>query len=313
MFTHPLQTVYNWDKSLNLGHLNVYTRFDPAASACSNKKPPRNIGGDGGASTSSKSEPQPDTLGLTREVVRRHRFRFFQFAAVGVGVYGFLVKTSIRFITSLAFPVAVLVFVGVAVSSAFADQVTLQNGDVLNGKVLSMTTNAFVLQDASLGRLTLPRAKVSNITFGVVASAAPPLVSSKLDSQANSLSDFRPTGVPGLQGQRSPEPADAGTPNTELQAIAREVREHSNLVEEVEAKVLGSSASPQAADKFNELLDQLSSGQLDMNGLRAQAQSAAGQLQEYKKEMGAEAGEEVDSYLSILNSFLRETAPTNGP
>jgi hypothetical protein len=203
-------------------------------------------------------------------------------------------KTSACFITFLA----VFLFIGVAVWSAFADQVTLQNGDVLNGKVLSMTTNALVLQDASLGTLTLPRAKVSNITFGMVATAAPPLVSFKLNSQANSALD---------------EPAKTGTPNTDLQAMLREVRQHSNIVQEVEAQVLGSSASPEAVNKFNELLDQLSSGQLDMNGLRAQAQSAAEQLQEYKKEMGPDAGEEVDSYLTILNSFLCDTAPTNGP
>jgi hypothetical protein len=221
-------------------------------------------------------------------------------------------KTSVSFITSLAASVAV--FLSLAVSSAFADQVTLQNGDILNGKVVSMTTNALVLQDDSLGMLTLPRAKVSNITLGVVAVALPPLVTANAAaSQANSTFDYRPAGAPNPQAQTSPQPAEAGTPNTDLQAIAREVRGHSNLVQQVEAQVLGSSASPEAADKFNELLDQLSSGQLDMNGLRSQAQSAADQLQEYKKEMGPDAGEEVDGYLSVLNSFLRETAPTNGP
>ena len=215
-------------------------------------------------------------------------------------------KTSIRFITFLAFSGTV------AVSLASADQIMLRNGDVLNGKVLAMTTNSLVLQDESLGTLTLPREKVSNITLGAVAAELPPLVMANTPaSQANSLSDLHPMGAPGL-------PSEAGTPNpvnssSDLQGMLREVREHSNIVQEVEAQVLGSSASPEAVSKFNDLLDQLSSGQLDMNGLRAQAQSAANQLQEYKKEMGPDAGEEVDSYLTILNSFLRDTAPTNGP
>jgi hypothetical protein len=197
-------------------------------------------------------------------------------------------KNPMGFITSLA----AFLSLGIAVSSA--DQVTLRNGDVLNGKVLSMTANALVLQDDSLGNLTLSRAKVSNITFGAVASAAlPPLAMAntvqatpKLDLQANSESD--------------------------LQAMGREIRENSNLVQEVEAQVLGSSASPAAQSKFDDLIDQLSSGQLDMNGLRSQVQTATDELQEYKKEMGPDAGEEVDSYLSILNNFLSETAPTNG-
>jgi hypothetical protein len=192
-------------------------------------------------------------------------------------------KISISFITSLA----ALVFLGVVVSSA--DQVTLRNGDILNGKVLNLTTNILVLQDDSLGTLTLPRAKVSNITFGAVA-AAPPLAMSFTNTV-----------------QTSP-----ANPASDLQAMFQEIRQHSNLVQEVEAQVLGSSASPAADSKFNELLNELSTGQMDMNGLRSQAQSAANQLQEFKKEIGPDAGAEVDDYLSILNDFLRDTAPTNG-
>lgn len=156
-----------------------------------------------------------------------------------------------------------------------------------------MTTNTLVLQDESLGTLTLSRVKVSNITFGSVAKAQATL-------QGNSISDLR--------DQASPQPNSF----PDLQALSHEIRAHSNLVQEVEAQVLGSSASPAAINKFNDLIDELGSGQMDMNGLRSEAQSAAVQLQEYKKEMGPDAGMEVNGYLSILNSFLRETAATNG-
>jgi hypothetical protein len=194
----------------------------------------------------------------------------------------YYVKKFISIIASFT----VTVSLGIAVSSA--DQVTLRNGDILNGKVLAMTSDTLVLQDASLGDLTLPRAKVSNITFGAVALPFTNSVqtSSNLTSPANSASN--------------------------LEAMFHEIRQNSNLVQQVEAQVLGSSASPEAVNKFNELLDGLSTGQMDMNGLRAEAQSAADQLQDYKKEMGPDAGEEVDGYLSVLNNFLRETAPTNG-
>jgi hypothetical protein len=214
--------------------------------------------------------------------LRKH----FEFAAFECADYGFIVKTSIFLIPSLA---VFSVFVSLAVSSASADQITLLNGDVLNGKVLAMTTNSLELQDDSLGRLTLSRAKVSNITFGAVV--------------------LLPATAPVLQNQASPQPNSF----SDLQALSHEIREHSNLVQEVEAQVLGSSASPAAVNKFNDLIDELGSGQMDMNGLRSEAQSAADQLQEYKKEMGPDAGEEVNGYLSILNGFLRETSPTNGP
>lgn len=205
--------------------------------------------------------------------------------------YGLIVKTSISFITFLA----AFFSLGVAASSASADQITLRNGDVLNGKVQAMTTNTLVLQDDSLGILTLPRVKVANITFGTMAATVtapgvvPPLATPmpnavKITPQASTDSD------------------------SSLAAMAREIRAHSNLVQEVTAQVLGSSASPAAASKIDELLDGLSTGQIDMNGLRSQVQSAADQLQDYKKQMGSDAGEEVDAYLSILNAFLRETA-----
>jgi hypothetical protein len=70
-------------------------------------------------------------------------------------------------------------------------------------------------------------------------------------------------------------------------------------------------ASPAATAKFNELLDGLSTGKIDMNGLRAEAKKAVDQMQAFKKEMGSDAGDELDGYLSILEAFLRETAPAN--
>lgn len=195
----------------------------------------------------------------------------------------------------IAHIVLLSVFTVLGVSLSTADQVTLGNGDILNGKVITVTTNSLVIQDDTLGTLTLARAKISNVTFGAATVAVP--------------SPATPA-IPNIV-QKSPEADFEANSNSDLAAIAREIREHSNLVQHVEAQILGSSASPEAASKFNELLDELSSGQLDMNGLRAQAQSAADQLRDYKKEMGSDAGEEVNAYLAILNGFLRETAPTN--
>ena len=231
--------------------------------------------------------------------------------------------------TSLA--ALISLWVGVAVLSASADQVTLRNGDVLNGKVVAMTTNSLVLQDDSLGNLTLPRVNVANIAFGTVtATASKPAATTavtatgantvqaipNLASEANSVSDDTASGLASAyMSQTSPQAKSDSSPisDSDLQAMARDIQGHSNLVQEIAAQVLGSSASPAAVSKIDDLLDGLASGQLDMNGLRAQVQSAASQLQDYKKQMGSDAGEEVDAYLSILNTFLRETAPTNAP
>jgi hypothetical protein len=50
---------------------------------------------------------------------------------------------------------------------------------------------------------------------------------------------------------------------------------------------------------------------MDMNGLRAEAQSAADQLRSFKKEMGSNTTGELDDYLKILDQFLKDTEPAN--
>jgi hypothetical protein len=206
---------------------------------------------------------------------------FLTFADMAGAYYCVVVMKSI----AVAFLIAFCV-----VTFSQADQVTMQNGDLLNGKVLSITTTALVLQNDNLGTITLPRAKVATVTLGTMATRAP------LSASPNNIVVIN-----------KPKTAPENSPS-DMQNMFRGIRDHTNLVQEVEAQVLGSSASPAAIDKFNELLDGLSTGKIDMNGLRAEAQSAVDQLQEYKKEMGSSAGEEVDGYLSILNHFLNETA-----
>jgi hypothetical protein len=166
-----------------------------------------------------------------------------------------------------------------------ADQVVMQNGDVFNGTVLSVSTNALVLQDENLGKVTLLRAKVTNIVLGTVsARTTSPTVPRPALSPTNAMTD----STPGFQG----------------------LRDQTNLIQQVEAQFLA-PAGPAAVNKFNELLDGLSTGKIDMNDLRAQAQSAAEQLRSLKKDMGPDQSAEMDSYLAILDDFLQETAPAN--
>lgn len=172
-----------------------------------------------------------------------------------------------------------------------ADEVVMQNGDILNGEVLSMNTNTLVLQDDNLGTVTLTRTKITTIVFGKVRPPVPWVVTSPNNpvvmhsynaAEANSVSD--------------------------LEAELRGIRNQTNLIQEVQAQILGSSASPEAVNKFNELLDGLSTGKIDMNELRAEAQSASEQLESFTNQMGPDGSGEAESYLSILNRFLRETA-----
>jgi hypothetical protein len=179
-----------------------------------------------------------------------------------------------------------------SVASLRADQVVLQNGDTLSGKVLSVTTNALVLQNDNLGRLTLPRTKVTGIILGT-------------GTAAGSLPAASPANIP-----IRPPVASQTNSVSDLSISLRGIRDQTNLVQQVQSQILG-SASPDAINKYNELLDGLSTGKMGLNDLRQQAQSAADQLRSLKKDLGPDASGEADSYLAILDDFLQETTPVN--
>jgi hypothetical protein len=52
-------------------------------------------------------------------------------------------------------------------------------------------------------------------------------------------------------------------------------------------------------------------GKLSVDDIRAQAKAAADQLRQLQQESGEDAGFAASAYLSILDHFLRESAPTN--
>ena len=175
-----------------------------------------------------------------------------------------------------------------------ADQVVMHNGDTYNGKVLSVTTNAVVLQNDNLGSVTLARSKINVISFGNETATG--------SSPAASLT--------GIQiGQPVTAQTNAGS---DLTTALRGIGDQTNLIQQVQSQFLG-SASPDAINKFNELLNGLSTGNIDLNGLRAEAQSAADQLRSLQKDSGPDASDAMDSYLAILDSFLQEVAAVNVP
>lgn len=168
-----------------------------------------------------------------------------------------------------------------------ADQVQMQNGDQLFGRVVSMSGDTLTLHSEILGTVKLPRAKIASVSFGT--NALPPLASQVLTN-------------------RQALPAAIGTNGTtQLANTLKQLRTQSNLVSQVQAQFLA-GAGPEANAKFNELLNGLMNGQLNMGDLRSQAQNAAAQLRAAKKDLGGDAGWVLDSYLTILDNFINETA-----
>ena len=89
-----------------------------------------------------------------------------------------------------------------------------------------------------------------------------------------------------------------------------------NLINQVQKQFL-SGAGTEANAKFSELLGGLMSGKLNVDDIRAQAKAAADQLRTLQQESGEDTGFAANTYLAILDHFLKESAPsasaTNAP
>ncbi len=169
------------------------------------------------------------------------------------------------------------------------DQVEMQNGDRYVGKVVSLNATTLVVQNDVLGVVRIPRDKVSIIAFGATPVAAGAAEAGKISV----------TGKAPVSTNSTP---DASNPFRELAA-------HTNLVHKIQSQFLG-DAGPEANKKFEEMLNGLMTGKLNMDDLRAQAQTAADQIRAAKRDGGEDPGFAADTYLAILDQFLKSTPPT---
>jgi len=193
-----------------------------------------------------------------------------------------------RAVIVLAKASCVALATSIVLSSASADEVVMQNGDHYYGKVMSVTTNSLLLQSEMLGNVNLPRAKVRLVTFGV-----------------NAPTNSARSALLTTTSSRLPVPVNTNK-TSDLAAALRSLKTETNLVRQIQADYL-SAATPEANQKFNQTLNGLASGKLTINDLRAEARAAADQLRAFKRELGEDAGDELDGYLDVLDRFLRET------
>jgi hypothetical protein len=192
-----------------------------------------------------------------------------------------------------------IVFMFAAVFLLRADEVEMQNGDRYFGKVLSVSADNVVLESEVLGKINVPRKNVASLAFGTnavaskaIASVAPASVTTNFPAAAASV---------GM--------ADT---NLDLSAALRNLGAGTNVIRQIRDQML--AASPEAAGKYDELVNGLLSGSVNMDDLRREAQSDADQLRALKHDLGPDAGDSLDGYLEVLDDFLKEpetAAPTN--
>jgi hypothetical protein len=193
-----------------------------------------------------------------------------------------------------------IIFMFAAAFSLRADEVEMQNGDRYFGKVLSVSADTVTLESEVLGKINVPRKNVASLAFGTntvapkaVASAAPVSVPTNFPAVAASV------GV-----------ADT---NLNLSAVLQHLGGGTNVIRQIRDQML--AASPEAAGKYDELVNGLLSGSVNMDDLKREARSDADQLRALKHDLGPDAGDSLDGYLEVLDDFLKEpdsaAAPTN--
>lgn len=175
-----------------------------------------------------------------------------------------------------------------------ADVLELTNGDHYRGTVLSMSQTTVDFQSEVQGRLRLPRAKVASITFHDLAAPKP----------SSDAATPPPAGT-----APSAAPATNAPSNNQADAVIQQMRQQGidpKLINQVQEQIFG-KASPEAAQKFNGMVDGLMSGKMSVRDLRSEAQSSINQIKAAKAELGDDAGDMLDGYLAILEKFVQET------
>lgn len=177
-----------------------------------------------------------------------------------------------------------------------ADQLQMQNGDRYIGKILSVTSNSVVLQSEVLGKVTLPREKVSSLSFGTTAAAVPA------------------SSAPGIPAITTTSPRLSGGTNADLSAAFQSLNGNTNFIQQIRQQMLAGS-TPEANQKYDELVGGLMSGKMSVNDLRNEAKTSIDQINQLKRELGPEADESLNSYLAILQNFVNEAeaTPTSTP
>jgi hypothetical protein len=161
-----------------------------------------------------------------------------------------------------------------------ADLIECDNGDRYHGKVLSMDDKKVTLQNEVTGTLQIPRARIVTLSFREKTAAPAP---------ARIVVTNSPALRPGA------------------------IQLDQNAIQKVQDELLA-GATPEANQMFNEMIQGLRSGQMDMADIRNKAQTTLQELRSLQKELGDdETAELLNSYGAILENFLKQAPARPNP
>jgi xanthine/uracil/vitamin C permease (AzgA family) len=172
----------------------------------------------------------------------------------------------------------ILGFLGLQCTVMGSDRVEMRNGERYIGRITGVTTNSVLLESESAGKIALPRSKVASISFIAGTSATTEFVSTNTAKQAK-----------------------ASAPMAGL----RDLNTGTNLLESVQRDLL-SEATPEATQKFRQMVGGVMTGSISVNDLKKEARAISKQARAMKADLGEEGGAALDSYLAILDNFLND-------
>jgi len=196
-----------------------------------------------------------------------------------------------------------------------ADQVELTNGDTITGKVVSLNDTHLKLESQLLGDVTLARENVAAVYFGdkrpkPAAAIEKPAGAAETPAAAEDL-------IQRLLGGKSNDTKKPGgkmpagaTPQQLLDQLKSGGLDAGSIADV--QKMFPLLATKEAGGYFNDTLGGLLSGKLGIKDIRKDAMKARDGILELKKELGPDAAA-LDSYLGILEKFLKETGGDEEP
>jgi hypothetical protein len=191
-------------------------------------------------------------------------------------------------------PVACLfAFVVFSTHSLRGDTVELDNGDVLNGKVLSLDAKQLKLQSDALGEITVRREKVASIHLG---------------DQPRQRRKQPGTPRPAAAPPASAAPKLPAVPTVE--DVLKELQTSG-----IDTRTMGAIqdkfpllATPEVKEYFSDKVGGLMTGRLGVQDIRKDAIKVRDEIVDLKKDLGPQA-DALNGYLSILETFIRHTDP----
>jgi hypothetical protein len=199
--------------------------------------------------------------------------------------------------------------VGAGASLAQADSVELVNGDVLNGKVVSLDDRELRLTSDIHGELTIRRDKVAAIGFGDRKITRPAAVADRATGRGGANSRTNATS-----GQASTSLTVPVAPGS-VEDVVRQLRAQGLNVEQVGnlQKELPLLKEPGVKKYFDDTLQGLIQGDINVSDVRKDAIRVREEYRKTAKSLGPEGertlNQALGGYLQILDNFIRETEP----